>query len=56
MTYPVSVGRKPVAGKKPLVQYATRLPEEQVKFLRSLKGDASRWLREVIAAAMKRRG
>jgi hypothetical protein len=55
MTYPPAVGRKPVTGEKPLVPYATRLPEDQVKFLRSLAGDASSWLREVIGQAMIKR-
>jgi hypothetical protein len=53
-----AVGRKPILSKhgKPVMPYTVKLFEEQVDYLREMgRGQASAWIREVIAKAMKKR-
>jgi hypothetical protein len=57
--YTSAVGRKPIVSKtgKALKPYTVKLFEDQTAFLQAMgKGQASAWLRAMIARAMKRQG
>jgi hypothetical protein len=57
--YTSTVGRKPIISKtgKSVKPYTVKLFEDQVEYLQKMgRGQASTWVRRVIAAAMKRRG